>query len=509
MPGLGRRAQWLCWWWGLLCSCCGPPPLWPPLPAAAAAAGGQLLGDRGSPGHAEPPSPPQSSSSGFLYRRLKTHEKREMQKEILSVLGLPHRPRPLHGLQQPQPPALPQQQQQQQLPRGEPPPGRLKSAPLFMLDLYNALSAADDEDGASEGERRQPWPHGGASTSQPRQSPPGAAHPLNSKSLLASGPGGGGASPLTSAQDSAFLNDADMVMSFVNLVEYDKEFSPRQRHHKEFKFNLSQIPEGEAVTAAEFRIYKDCVVGSFKNQTFLISIYQVLQEHQHRDSDLFLLDTRVVWASEEGWLEFDITATSNLWVVTPQHNMGLQLSVVTRDGVHIHPRAAGLVGRDGPYDKQPFMVAFFKVSEVHVRSTRSASGRRRQQSRNRSTQSQDVSRVSSASDYNSSELKTACRKHELYVSFQDLGWQDWIIAPKGYAANYCDGECSFPLNAHMNATNHAIVQTLVHLMNPEYVPKPCCAPTKLNAISVLYFDDNSNVILKKYRNMVVRACGCH
>lgn len=69
---------------------------------------------------------------------------------------------------------------------------------------------------------------------------------------------------------------------FNPVVECDKEFSPRQRHHKEFKFNLSQIPEGEAVTAAEFRVYKDCVVGSFKNQTFLISIYQVLQEHQHR-----------------------------------------------------------------------------------------------------------------------------------------------------------------------------------------------------------------------------------
>lgn len=39
--------------------------------------------------------------------------------------------------------------------------------------------------------------------------------------------------------------------------------------------------------------------------------------------------------------------------------------------------------------------------------------------------------------------------------------KDWIIAPEGYAASYCDGECSFPLNAHMNATNHAIVQTLV------------------------------------------------
>ncbi|XP_073487127.1 bone morphogenetic protein 6 isoform X2 [Aquarana catesbeiana] len=341
--------------------------------------------------------------SGFLYRRLKNHEKREMQKEILSILGLPHRPRPVHGLS-------PAQLHQ---------PGRLNSAPLFMLDLYNAMS------GQEQGMDLRDWTH--------RTYP--HSHHMKVKSLLNS--------PLASAQDSAFLNDADMVMSFVNLVEYDKELSPRLRHHKEFKFNLSQIPEGEAVTAAEFRIYKDCVLGTYENQTFLISVYQVLTEHKSRESDFFLLDTQTVWASEEGWLEFDITATSNLWVMNPQRNLGLQLSVETRD------------------------------------------------------------------DYNSSDLKTACRKHELYVSFQDLGWQDWIIAPKGYAANYCGGECSFPLNAHMNATNHAIVQTLVHLMNPDYVPKPCCAPTKLNAISVLYFDDNSNVILKKYRNMVVRACGCH
>ncbi|XP_053873010.1 bone morphogenetic protein 6 [Malaclemys terrapin pileata] len=473
------RLGWL-WWGGLLCSCCysPPPPVLPLLPA-----GGALLADSSR----EQPQPPAASSPGFLYRRLKSHEKREMQKEILSVLGLPHRPRPLHGLQ-PRPP--PPQQQQQQLP----PPGRLNSAPLFMLDLYNALSSEEEQEQGPGAERR-------------RLQPP-TAHTLQRKTLIPQ-PGPSGGSPSASSQDSAFLNDADMVMSFVNLVEYDKEFTPHQRHHKEFKFNLSQIPEGEAVTAAEFRIYKDCVMGSFKNQTFLISIYQVLQEHQNRDSDLFLLDTRAVWASEEGWLEFDITATSNMWVMNPQHNMGLQLSVVTRDGLNVNPRAAGLIGRNGPYDKQPFMVAFFKVSEVHVRTTRSATSRRRQQNRNRSTQSQDVSRVSSVTDYNSSDLKTACRKHELFVSFQDLGWQDWIIAPKGYAANYCDGECSFPLNAHMNATNHAIVQTLVHLMNPEYVPKPCCAPTKLNAISVLYFDDNSNVILKKYRNMVVRACGCH
>ncbi|XP_070603326.1 bone morphogenetic protein 6 isoform X2 [Erythrolamprus reginae] len=417
------------WWW-----CCALPGL-PLLPAAGGLflGGGSAAGFGPGGGRAQQPQAPADASSsspaGFLYRRLKSHEKREMQKEILSVLGLPHRPRPSHGLRrqpgEPQVP-LPQQRRRQQ---SAPPLGRLNSAPLFMLDLYNTLSDEEDEE---EVEATEPEHRGAGRLS--------TVPPLQRKTLLTHNLGSTG---LPSSQDSAFLNEADMIMSFVNLVEYDKEFMPYQHHHKEFKFNLSQIPEGEAVTAAEFRIYKDCVFGGFKNQTFLISIYQVLQEYQNRNSNLFMLDTRIVWASEEGWLEFDITATSNMWVINPHHNLGLQMSVVTRD------------------------------------------------------------------DYNSSDLKTACRKHELYVSFQDLGWQDWIIAPKGYAANYCDGECSFPLNAHMNATNHAIVQTLVHLMNPENVPKPCCAPTKLNAISVLYFDDNSNVILKKYRNMVVRACGCH
>ena len=34
-------------------------------------------------------------------------------------------------------------------------------------------------------------------------------------------------------------------------------------------------------------------------------------------------------------------------------------------------------------------------------------------------------------------------------------------APQGYSAYYCEGECSFPLDSCMNATNHAILQSLV------------------------------------------------
>ncbi|XP_026147644.1 bone morphogenetic protein 6 [Mastacembelus armatus] len=392
--------------------------------------------------------------TGFIHRRLRTHEKREMQKEILSILGLPHRPRPhlSHG--------------------------KYNSAPLFMLDLYNTMSSEDKSQSESMSN--------GYQTMRTTQSP-----------------------HLATYQETAFLNDADMVMSFVNLVEYDRELSLQRRHHKEFKFNPSQIPKSEAVTAAGFRLYKECVSHIFRNDTFLIKVYQVVKEYPDREADLFLLESRRLRAAEEGWLEFDITSTCNLWVMNPVHNLGLQVSVETNSGQSISFKEVGLVGRDGALEKQPFMVAFFKVSEVHIRTTRSTGGKRHQHNRNRATQPQEGSRGPGPADYNSSDKKTACRRHELYVSFREMGWQDWIIAPEGYAAYYCDGECYFPLNTYMNATNHAIVQTLVHLMNPENAPKPCCAPTKLHAISVLYFDNNSNVILKKYKNMVVQACGCH
>ncbi|XP_005518167.1 PREDICTED: bone morphogenetic protein 5 [Pseudopodoces humilis] len=433
-------------------------------------------------GHAQGSLGDNHVHSSFIYRRLRNHERREIQREILSILGLPHRPRPFS-------------------------PGKqASSAPLFMLDLYNAMTNEEDSEeleyslkGSMAGESR------GIRKGYPA-SPNGYSRRIqlsHMTPLTTQNP------PLASLHDTNFLNDADMVMSFVNLVERDKDFSHHRRHYKEFRFDLTQIPHGEAVTAAEFRIYKDRSNSRFENETIQISIYQIIKEYPNRDADLFLLDTRKAQASDVGWFVFDITVTSNHWVINPQNNLGLQLCAETGDGRSINVKSAGLVGRHGPQSKQPFMVAFFKASEVLFRSVRAANNKRKNQNRNKSSSQQESSRMPSIGDYNTSEQKQACKKHELYVSFRDLGWQDWIIAPEGYAAFYCDGECSFPLNAHMNATNHAIVQTLVHLMFPDHVPKPCCAPTKLNAISVLYFDDSSNVILKKYRNMVVRSCGCH
>ena len=101
-----------------------------------------------------------------------------------------------------------------------------------------------------------------------------------------------------------------------------------------------------------------------------------------------------------------------------------------------------------------------------------------------------------------------CRRHTLYVDFADVGWNDWIVAPPGYDAYYCHGDCPFPLADHLNSTNHAVVQVLVNSVYPGTVPRPCCVPTELTPISMLYIDNFDKVVLKNYQDMVVEGCGC-
>ncbi|XP_074206471.1 embryonic growth/differentiation factor 1 [Camelus bactrianus] len=106
----------------------------------------------------------------------------------------------------------------------------------------------------------------------------------------------------------------------------------------------------------------------------------------------------------------------------------------------------------------------------------------------------------------------ACRARRLYVSFREVGWHRWVIAPRGFLANYCQGKCALP--AAMSepggapALNHAVLRALMHAAAPGAAGLPCCVPARLSPISVLFFDNSDNVVLRHYEDMVVDECGC-
>nr|QWX95835.1 TGFbeta ligand [Strongyloides stercoralis] len=110
--------------------------------------------------------------------------------------------------------------------------------------------------------------------------------------------------------------------------------------------------------------------------------------------------------------------------------------------------------------------------------------------------------------HTSSRFHPRCQLYKFFIEFKDLGWDHWVIAPRGYEASYCDGSCTFPLNNNMNATNHAIISTLIHLIDSTRTDPPKCAPTKLKPMKILFIDDNSNVVIKRYQAMMAIECGC-
>uniref|UniRef100_A0A3B3B9A2 Growth/differentiation factor 10 n=1 Tax=Oryzias melastigma TaxID=30732 RepID=A0A3B3B9A2_ORYME len=102
-----------------------------------------------------------------------------------------------------------------------------------------------------------------------------------------------------------------------------------------------------------------------------------------------------------------------------------------------------------------------------------------------------------------------CSRRNLRVDFADIGWSEWVIAPKAFEAYYCAGTCGFPLPQVTRPSNHATIQSIVRAVGIiPGVPEPCCVPENMSPLAVLFRDESSNLVLKVYPNMSVHSCSC-
>uniref|UniRef100_A0A8D0V7K5 Bone morphotic protein 15 n=1 Tax=Sus scrofa TaxID=9823 RepID=A0A8D0V7K5_PIG len=101
-----------------------------------------------------------------------------------------------------------------------------------------------------------------------------------------------------------------------------------------------------------------------------------------------------------------------------------------------------------------------------------------------------------------------CSLHPFQVSFHQLGWDHWIIAPHFYTPNYCKGVCPRVLHYGLNSPNHAIIQNLVNELVDQSVPQPSCVPYKYVPISILLIEANGSILYKEYEDMIAQSCTC-
>jgi decapentaplegic len=269
------------------------------------------------------------------------------------------------------------------------------------------------------------------------------------------------------------------------------------------------LKESELLVGAELRIpspFNRTSLKLLKSSTrhYRIQLFDVLsnvinlKDISNIEDELNLrqIDTHIVNIEDDKWIRLDAFPAIERWIISPLENYGLYLKITNVDGSSIDDSLnhnQNLIDNTSLEDSKPLLLTYTcdgleKQSDIISRMKRSS--------------------ISSGRKQRRKGKRDACRRNSLYVDFSDVGWNDWIVAPRGYQAYFCNGECPYPLTDHLNSTNHAIVQTLVNSVSPSKVPRACCVPTELSPISMLYVDEYEKVVLKNYQDMVVESCGC-
>ncbi|XP_043910691.1 bone morphogenetic protein 2-like, partial [Protopterus annectens] len=315
--------------------------------------------------------------------------------------------------------------------------------------------------------------------------------------------------------------DADGVTKDPDLLEGNTVRSFFDKSHSnqmEFFFNLSSVAKSERILTAELHLFKlkphATELAFFNRHHFCqVSVYQVMDKNRiSLPQGKKLLTSRLIPIHSSGWEVFTVTQAVRSWANNENSNHGLFVTIRTLGGIHLNPHLARFAsGEDHHPQRQPMLVLFTddgrrgtvlpnSFQDSNTLNSALPSDRLIRQNRTRTARS--------SGEYD--EEIMPCKRHPLYVDFDEIGWSGWIISPRGYNAYHCKGSCPFPLGQSMRPTNHATVQSIINALKlNKGVDTPCCVPDKLFSINLLYFDDDGNVVLRQYDDMVAGSCGCH
>lgn len=241
-----------------------------------------------------------------------------------------------------------------------------------------------------------------------------------------------------------------------------------------------QIPadiDHNDVESAELWVYKEPHVMDTNKHSFLIGEVETWDSKDiYTQKPFAIQETNVT----EEWVKIDIAWKIKNWIEENDLEHVIDISCNTCEK---HP-SMDMLSLDQGY--RPFIVINTHPSRKIKRQRRSV---------------------------NCSPGVTECCREKLYISFAEIGWDDWILYPPGYHAYFCRGSCgsAAAITSSGSYYNSVIRKFLIQRNNSKSKSLeliPCCTATQFSSLQLAYMESNNSATQKTLPNMVVEACGC-
>ncbi|XP_053688072.1 uncharacterized protein LOC128737459 [Sabethes cyaneus] len=234
--------------------------------------------------------------------------------------------------------------------------------------------------------------------------------------------------------------------------------------------------------------------GHISGKSITLHIYQLVEPYERHLLTSKSIHVSDIALNDKKWYQLPLDEAVRTWLDGTRKNLGLEIyceSCYSNNIFVIHDSSPFF----GSYDETPVLNV---VGKLVQREKRSKVRRYRPIMR----------------DYLSPPKSTSCTpnnkrccRHPLLVDFRDIDGYDFIIQPKIFDAGFCRGRCPLKFNS---ASHHALIQSLLHEHFKYDVPKPCCAPSRLDHVDFLHADPKNpqRLQVSTWSDMRVTECAC-
>ncbi|XP_037925991.1 growth/differentiation factor 8 [Hermetia illucens] len=247
-----------------------------------------------------------------------------------------------------------------------------------------------------------------------------------------------------------------------------------------FQFKIDSDFEASDVSTAELWIYKNSNKNDLNyNQSFVVSELH-LSDNNDTLPNVEPIAIQPI-GTEAGWIKIDIAWATKQWFNNRFPSHIIQISCPS---CKMNINEGSLLSTAN--DFRPFILIDATNRRKHHRQKRYV---------------------------DCSEGVTECCREKLFISFAEMGWDNWILQPRGYDAYFCRGTCSTLASVALTTSYYgSVLKKLIFARQGrgertlELIP--CCSARKFSSLQLLYLDSNKTAILKTLPNMVVEVCGC-